>query len=88
MAIFSVFIKDEDVNRVIAAICKNYNRPETVSNPSNLAHYMPNPESPQVFANRIVREFLSQNVQKVEVEEARAKLEESITNPTISDPQL
>jgi len=88
MAIFSVSIKDEDVDRVISAICKNYNRPETVPNPSNPAHYMPNPESPYIFANRIVREFLSENVKKVEVEEARAKLEESITNPVISDPQL
>lgn len=87
MAIFSVSIDDNDVDRVINAICKNYNRPDRVQDPQNPAHYIENPEHPSVFANRIVREFLVDNVKKVEIEEARAKLEEQIRNPVINDPQ-
>ena len=41
-----------------------------------------------MFANRIVREFLSNNVKKVEIEEVRDRLENSINNPVINDPQL
>ncbi len=88
MAIFSISIDDGDVERVIGALCKNYKRPESVPDPENPASFIPNPESPSVFANRIVREFLSNNVKKVEIEEARARLENSINTPVINDPQL
>ena len=47
MATFSVEIADQDVERVIEAICVNYNRPDTVDG-------LDNPESKSVFANRIV----------------------------------
>ena len=34
MALFSIEIADSDVNRVIDAVCSNYSRQETVSNPN------------------------------------------------------
>ena len=34
MAVFSIEIADEDVARVIGAVCANYNRPDTVPNPA------------------------------------------------------
>ena len=46
MATFSVEIADQDVERVIEAICVNYNRPDTVDG-------LDNPESKSVFANRL-----------------------------------
>ena len=33
MAVFSIEIADADVGRVIGAVCANYNRSDTVSNP-------------------------------------------------------
>lgn len=88
MAIFSVSIDDDDVERVINAICTNYKRPTKIKNPENPSQYINNPESPAVFANRIVREFLIENVRKVDIDIARLKLEEQIKNPIIVDPQI
>ena len=82
MALFSIEIADSDVNRVIDAVCSNYSRQETVSNP-NFDHEqeeseenprsIPNPENSFKFANRIVREFLAEHVRAYEVEKAKAQ---------------
>ena len=37
MATFSVEIQDKDVDRVIEAICVNYNRPELIEDLPNIA---------------------------------------------------
>ncbi len=81
MATFSVEIADQDVERVIEAICVNYNRPDTVDG-------LDNPESKSVFANRIVREYLSENVRKYELDRLKQTLEDQVTNPVITDPQV
>lgn len=88
MAIFSVEIADEDVDRVINAICENYGWQEEIVNPiNNIA--IPNPENKSVFANRMVREFLKDHVVKYETDKAIKEIRNSINiNPTIKDPQV
>ena len=81
MATFSVEIADQDVNRVIEALCVNYKRPEQVNGEDNT-------ENKSAFANRIVREFLSEHVRKYELDELKKTLEDSISTPTITDPQI
>lgn len=80
MATFSVEIADEDVNRVIEALCVNYNRPENING-------LPNPEDKFIFANRMVREFLSDHVKKYELDKLKQNLQNNITPPNILDPQ-
>jgi hypothetical protein len=81
MATFSVEIADQDVERVIEAICVNYNRPDMVDG-------LENSESKSVFANRIVRQYLSENVRKYELDLLKQTLENQVTNPVITDPQV
>ena len=81
MATFSVEIADQDVDRVVEALCVNYNRPETVDGEDNL-------ESKFVFANRMVRQFLTEHVRKYELDLLKKTLEENINPPTIVDPAL
>lgn len=86
MAIFSVEIADSDVNRVINAVCSNYNYEEIILDDNRQS--IPNPESKFVFANRMVRQFLSDHVKKYEIDLAKKELEEKINSITINDPQL
>jgi hypothetical protein len=86
MAIFSIEIADQDVDRVIAAISTNYNYEENVVDSSGNA--VPNPENRYVFSNRMVRQFLSDHVRKYEIDLLKKQLEESINNPSINDPQV
>lgn len=101
MAQFSIEIADGDVSRVLMAIAANYRRQATVENPnfdSNLPvdqdtnpETIENPETLYQFANRIVRNFLSENVKAYEVQEAkRLAAEQASQNntPVINDPQL
>jgi len=96
MAIFSIEIADTDVVRVITAVCANYNRKDTVPNPdfvpgSPASEANPssvdNPEDELQFTNRMVREFLSENVSGHEVRKARAEAAASVNSSVnISDP--
>lgn len=86
MAIFSVEIADKDVARVIESLCINYNRPETILDQNG--NNIPNPETKPVFANRMVREFLSDHVRKYEIDLLKKQIEQSINLPTINDPYL
>jgi len=98
MAQFSVEINDADVSRVLDAISANYNRPDTVSNPGfnaslpeseSNSRTISNPESKSVFANRKVRDFLSEHVDAYEAKVAKkAALDALPTSITILDPQL
>mgnify|MGYP003121927792 CR=1 FL=1 len=98
MAQFSVEINDADVSRVLDAIAVNYNRPETVSNPSfdpalpeseSNSRTISNPENKSVFANRKVRDFLIEHVDAYEAKAAKqAALDALPTSITITDPQL
>lgn len=86
MAIFSVEIADEDVERVINAVASNYNYQEQIITENN--RMVNNPESKYVFANRMVRKFLSDHVKKYELELAKKTLEEQLASVTINDPSV
>lgn len=86
MAIFSVEIADKDVERVIDSLCANYSRSDTITDQNG--NIITNPESKAVFANRMVREFLSDHVKKYEIDLLKAQIENSINLPTINDPQI
>ena len=95
MAQFAIDIADENVNRVLDAIAANYNRPETVSNPSfdsslpeseSNPRTIDNPESKAAFSNRIVREFLAEHVYAHE-QQLAIQAVESPVSVTITDPQ-
>lgn len=88
MAQFSIEIADQDVNRVLNAVAQNYNRPEKVVVDGV---EVDNPETVPQFVNRIVRQFLSENVRAFEVKEAKRVAAEQANqnaNPEILDPQL
>ena len=98
MAQFSVEIADADVSRVLGALAANYSRPEKVPNPefdpsqetseANL-EFIDNPETVAQFGNRMVREFLSNNVKAYEIKLAKKQAEEALdTNVTINDPAV
>ena len=99
MAQFSVEIADADITRVVDAVAANYNRPEQVTNPDfdealpeseTNVRMIDNPEAKSVFANRIVRNFLAENVKAHEVKlakQAAIAAAEAAANVTITDPQ-
>ena len=69
MSQFCIDIADEDVERVITALCETYGRPAMVDNPDydpseeegpDNPRLIPNPETPNEFSNRIVRKFISE----------------------------
>jgi len=89
MAIFSIEIADNDVSRVIESLCVNYGWQETISDPNDPMHNIANPETKDVFANRMVRQFLREHVVKYETDKAIKAIQESLNiNPDIRDPQL
>lgn len=86
MAIFSVEIADEDVDRVISSVCNNYNYQEQIISDNN--QLVQNPESKFQFANRMVRKFLSDHVKRYELELAKKALQDQLNSVTINDPQV
>ena len=96
MAHFSVEIADEDVGRVLAAMAANYRRPDRVPNPDYVQdvsdptdEFVDNPETLSQFANRMVRQFLSEHVAAYEMGVIRIEAEAAAdTSVTINDPQL
>ena len=96
MAHFSVEIADEDVGRVLAAMAGNYRRPDRVPNPNYVQdvsdptdEFVDNPEALAQFANRLVRQFLSEHVAAYEMGVIRIEAEAAAdTSVTINDPQL
>lgn len=89
MAIFSVEIADEDVMRVIESLCVNYGWQENISDPADPMGTVGNPETKAIFANRMVRQFLGEHVQKYEIDKATKAITDSLNiNPIINDPQV
>lgn len=89
MAIFSIEIADNDVSRVIESLCVNYGWQETISDPHDPMRIINNPETKEVFANRMVRQFLREHVVKYETDKVMKKIKESLDiDPDIRDPQL
>ena len=87
MAQFSIEIADDQVERVITAVCANYNYRPQISNPdfdpsledregedydpSTNPETLDNPETQDAFANRMVREYLINNTQAYETQLAK-----------------
>ena len=98
MAQFSVEIADADVSRVLGALAANYNRPEKVPNPEfdpsqetseANPELIDNPETIAQFGNRMVRQFLAQNVKAYEVRVAKQQAADDLnTDVTINDPAV
>jgi hypothetical protein len=100
MAQFSVEIADADIIRVLDAVAANYNRPEQVPNPDfdevleeseTNVRMIDNPETKAAFANRIVRNFLAENVKGYEVrlaKQAAIAAAEAAASVDITDPQV
>ncbi len=91
MAQFCIEIADDDVERVIGALCATYGRPEMVDNPDfdpnepegpeNPA-MIDNPETPNEFANRTVRQFIEEVTVAYEFNTAKDNV------PTPSSPDI
>jgi hypothetical protein len=95
MAVFSVNIADEDVGRVISAICANYGYEAEINNP-NFDPSLPidpdanperisNPETQSQFANRMTRDYLMSNTVAYELKVERENVPKP-TPPSITDP--
>lgn len=98
MAQFTIEIADADVNRVLGALAVNYNRPDQIPNPdfdeeqgeseSNV-RMIDNPETIAQFGNRMVRNFLAENVKAYEVRLAKQQAADALnTDVSISDPAV
>lgn len=95
MATYCVEMPDEDFIRVINAIAANYGRQDNVSNPNYAGdpniepQIIENPETKAQFTNRIVRQFLAENVTAYEKRLALKQAEQTLdTSITIIDPQI
>ena len=96
MAQFSIEIADDDIDRVISAVCANYNYEAQIANPDfdpsqeeseTNPRSITNPESGFQFANRMVRNFLVDHTVSHEKKQQRESLPE-VQNPSISDPAV
>jgi hypothetical protein len=86
MAQFSVEIADQDVNRVLAALAANYRRPEKII---VNGQEVDNPETIAQFGNKMVRNFLTENVKAYEIRVAKEQAANSVnTSVTINDPAV
>ena len=98
---FSIEIPDDQVDRVITAMCANYHYPAQISNPdydptlemeedydpATNPEAIDNPETQDAFANRMVREYLQNNTAAYEIQLAKRQAMSSIiAPPAISDP--
>ena len=103
MALFSIEIADDQVERVIDALCANYHYRSQISNPdydpaledrggedydpTTNPDIIDNPETKNVFANRMVREYLINNTQAYEVQLAKQQALFGLeSNPDITNP--
>ena len=98
MAEFKIEIADADVNRVLGALAVNYKRPDRVAHPDFDSSQEPsesnpemidNPETVAQFGNRMVRQFLAENVKAYEVRLAKQQAADALnTDVSISDPAI
>ncbi len=94
MTQFCVNIADADVSRVVAAMCDTYGYHVMVDNPDfdpseeegpDNPRQIPNPETPNEFANRKTRDFLMEVTVSHELKNERNNLPQP-TPPNITDP--
>jgi hypothetical protein len=98
MSNFCVDIPDEDVERLVDALCANHKYQDHVPNPefdsdvdsgpTNL-ETIDNPETKNDFANRMTREFLMDNTYSYELRLAREAAISGVPSPpNITDPSV
>jgi len=91
MASFAIEIPDDQVDRIITAVCANYNYNSQITNPdfdpaledregedydpSTNPQTIDNPETPTQFTNRMVREYLQNNTTAYEIQVAKAQVQ-------------
>ena len=98
MAQFTIEIADADVTRVLTSLAANYNRPAQVANPDfdesleeseTNVRMIDNPETVAQFGNRMVRQFLAENVKAYEVRLAKQQAADAVNaEVTINDPAV
>ena len=94
MAVFSIEIADEHVDRILTAMCANYKYEAQVRDPNsssetNPGAMMDNPESPYHFVNRITREYLINNTTDYEIKLAKQQALASVGSaPVITNPAV
>jgi|TARA_R100000479_G_scaffold38979_1_gene17432 hypothetical protein len=94
---FCVDIADSDVDRVITAMCANYNyqteipnpdfNPDLPIDPNTNPEKIANPETPYQFVNRMGRDFLINNTVAYELKLEKQNVPQP-TPPDITDPQI
>lgn len=77
-------IPDNQVARVINALCVRYGYQETIANPNSgdVLQYIPNPQTKAQFARAQIISFLKRVTTEVELEEARKAV--SVTSPDVT----
>lgn len=80
MAVLSIHVHDIDTQRVLDALCSNYNYQANIPDPNDNTKSIPNTVTQNDFALSIICNFISQNVQHYE----RTQLESQITVPDIT----
>ena len=95
MAVFSVNIADEDVGRVISAMCANYGYESQIDNPNwnpslpvdpeTNPQKVANAETQSQFANRMTRDYLMSNTVAYELKVEKENVPQP-TPPNITDP--
>ena len=91
MATFAIEIPDEQVERILTALCANYQYDATISDPNsdNPQDTIDNPQTPYQFANEIVRKYLVENTVSYEAKLARQQAMNSLdAAPVITDPAI
>jgi len=97
MANFCIEIPDENVERVVSAVCANYKYRAQVENPNfnslegshpdTNPELIDNPETAGEFANRMTRDFLINHTRAHEVRQAKQDAINNIsTSPVIINP--
>jgi hypothetical protein len=86
MAQFTIEIADSDVERVLTSLAANYKRPQKITVDGE---EVDNPETLSQFGNRVVRQFLSENVKAYETRLAKDQAASLVdTSVTIEDPAI
>ena len=86
MAEFKIEIADSDVERVLTSLAANYKRPQKITVDGE---EVDNPETLSQFGNRVVRQFLSENVKAYETRIAKDQAAFLVdTSVTIEDPAI
>tara|TARA_R100000008_G_scaffold70253_1_gene47813 strand:- start:2428 stop:2709 length:282 start_codon:yes stop_codon:yes gene_type:complete len=91
MATFCVEIPDADIERILTAVCANYNYNAQISDPDSddPNATIDNPQTTYQFANEQVRKYLIENTVAYEAKQARQAALNTLSDPPqITDPAI